>query len=86
MRRLNWNVKRDTAEGPIVDAAVAVGAKCWRISGKGCPDLLVFYRGVYTPGEVKSKGGKLTKNQGDFPVWRTPDDMLKAIGAVQEGR
>jgi len=81
MRRLNWNVKRDKAEGPIVEAARQVGAEVWRLSGTGCPDLLVRFRGVLSAGEVKTGKGRLTKSQGAFPIWRTPEDMLRAIGA-----
>ena len=82
MRRLNWNVKRDAAEKPIVAALQGVGADVWRISGKWCPDLLVLFKGRLHAGEVKSKGGTLTKHQGAFEVWRTPDDALRAIGAI----
>jgi len=86
MRRLNWNVRRDTAETPIVEAAERVGAECWRISGKGCPDLLIRYppqRGPLFAGEVKTGKAKLRKTQGAFQVWRTPEDMLRAIGAMK---
>jgi len=75
-----WAAKRDAAEGPIVEALRAVGAQVWFISGKGLPDLLVRYKGRLEAGEVKSKGGKETENQGDFPIWRKPEDALAAIG------
>jgi hypothetical protein len=81
-RRRAGGGKRDTAEKPITDALKAVGAEFWLIGGgHGNPDLLVRWRGFYYAGEVKSKGGTETKNQGDFPIWRTPEQVLKAIGA-----
>ena len=82
-RRGGGGKKRDTAEKPIRTALAAVGAQSWQISGTGLPDLLVAFRGRFYAGEVKSEGGTLTKHQGAFPVWRTPDDALKAIGAVK---
>jgi hypothetical protein len=82
VRRGGAGKKRDTAEQPIRDALAAVGAECWQINGLGLPDLLVRFRGQWYAGEVKSKGGTLTVHQGAFPVWRTPQDALKAIGAM----
>ena len=82
MRRLNWNVRRDANEGTIIEALEAVGASVWRISGTGCPDLLVRYRGVLYAGEVKTRKGRLTAAQGDFEVWLTPEDALSAIGVL----
>ena len=77
--------KRDTAEGPIVDALRAVGARVWHIGGTGNPDLLVEWRGVWTPLEAKSKGGTLTRNQQALAwvVVRTPEEALREIGAMR---
>ncbi len=75
--------RRDSAEGPIIDALRGIGAEVWQISGRGLPDLLVRFRGQYFAGEVKSRGGTETAHQGKFPIWRTPDDGLKAIGALR---
>lgn len=75
--------KRDIAEGPICDALDARGIRYWKISGTGNPDLLILYKGLYYPGEVKTGSGKETKNQGAFPIWRTPQDALRAIGAEE---
>ena len=77
------NPRRDSNEREMIDRAEAVGAKCWQVSGKGLPDLIVKFRGGFHCGEVKTDKGKLTKNQGDFPVWRTSEDLLKAIGAIR---
>ena len=82
-RRGGAGKKRDVAEQPIIKAARAVGARAYQISGTGLPDLLVEFRGRWYPGEVKSPGGTETVHQGAFPIWRTPEDMLKAIGAVR---
>lgn len=74
--------KRDLAERPIAEALRAVGAEVFFIGGCGNPDLLVRFRGRLHAGEVKTGHGKETANQGHFPIWRTPEDALRAIGAV----
>ncbi len=81
-RRRAGGGKRDTAEDPIVAALEAVGASVWKLGGTGNPDLLVRYRGIWTPAEVKTGKGALTKNQGGllWPIWRCPEDALRAIG------
>lgn len=78
-----WNPKRDATEPAIVRALESVGAEVWKLSGRGLPDLLVRFRGVLYAGEVKTKTGRLRASQGQFPVWRTPEDALTAIGAVR---
>lgn len=80
-RRRAGGGKRDTAEKPILDALQARGIEFWQIGGTGNPDVLIRFGGRLYAGEVKSKGGSETKNQGDFPIWRTPEQVLKAIGA-----
>jgi len=85
-RRGGGGKKRDTAEAPIIQAGRQAGAEVWQISGTGLPDLLVrypAYTGRFYAGEVKSQGGIETVHQGAFPIWRTPQDLLQAIGAVQ---
>ena len=74
--------KRDANEPEIVDALRSVGAKVWRMSGRGLPDVLVMFRGKLYAAEIKTAKGKLTKHQGEFPVWRSPAEALKAIGAI----
>lgn len=82
------NPRRDVNEKGIVDALQAAGAIVLRLSGKGCPDLLVRFRGTWTPLEVKTKRGQLTEAQAithalaPFAVVRTPEQALKEIGAV----
>lgn len=86
-RRGGARKRRDAAEGPIVEALRAVGATTWQLSGTGLPDLLVAYRGAWHVGEVKTEKGRLTPAQLAqgagrlWPVWRTPDEALTAIGA-----
>lgn len=84
MRRQGWNLKRDAAEKPIVDALKAVGADVTQISGKGAPDLIVRYRGILTALEVKTGKGKQTEAQqvSQWPIVRTVDEALKLIGAL----
>ena len=72
--------RRDAAEKPIRDALDGIGAEHWQIGGTGLPDLLVRFRGRFYAGEVKSPGGTETVHQGAFPIWRTPADVLRAIG------
>jgi Holliday junction resolvase len=89
MARVGQARKRDLNEKPIVDALRKVGASVIRISEKGAPDLLVFYRGVVSLLEVKGRLGTATaaqdatKAQG-WPVVtvRTVDDGLRAVGAI----
>ena len=45
--------KRDANEQAIVGALEAIGVLVWRISGKGLPDLLTFWRGRWLPVEIK---------------------------------
>jgi len=82
-RRRAGGGKRDTAEKPILEALDGVGAEYWQIGGQGNPDVLVRFRGRFYAGEVKTNRAKETRNQGAFEIWRTPQDVLKAIGAVR---
>jgi hypothetical protein len=84
VRRQVWNLKRDAAEKPIVDALRAVGADVTLISGKGAPDLLVRFRGILVGLEVKTGKGKRTDAQEDsqWPIVRSVDEALQAVGAV----
>lgn len=82
--------KRDANEAEIVKALRKVGASVIRISEKGAPDLVVFYRGIVSLLEVKSRLGAATmaqdatKAQG-WPVVtvRSVDDGLRAVGAIR---
>lgn len=88
---------RDKSEPAIVDALKAVGAHVLKLNGKGVPDLLVFFRGTWTPLEVKTpKKDRLRGNLDPFTaaqkdvlavapyaVVMTPDEALRAVGAVR---
>jgi hypothetical protein len=80
-----WAAKRDTAEQPIRHALEAVGARVTKVSGKGRPDLIVEFRGRIYVWEIKSGKGTRTKAQeaSRWPIVRTPEAALKAIGAVR---
>ena len=82
MRRVGQVRRRDQNEPAIVEALKALGAKVWRISGPGAPDLLVLYGGSYHCLEVKTAKGKRTAAQevSQFPVVRDVDEALKAVG------
>lgn len=75
--------KRDANEKPIVAALRAAGAQVTIVSGEGAPDLLVRFRAVLWGFEVKSEKGKRTaaQEQSQWPIVRSIDDALKAIGA-----
>lgn len=82
MRRGGAGKRRDGNEAEMIGALQAVGAECWQVNGRALPDLIVKFRGRYYVGEVKTAKGKLTEAQGAFPVWRSINDALLAIGAV----
>lgn len=81
------NAKRDLSERPIIDALEPVGCRVWQISGEGKPDLLTLYRRKWLPLAVKTpKIGRLTKKEKvelPWPLVRTPEDALLAIGCMK---
>jgi Holliday junction resolvase len=86
-RRYAGGGRRDNAEKAIVDALEAIGARVWKLTGNGNPDLLVLFQGRYVPLEVKTTrrdGGwdRLTANQDDipWPVVRSVEDALQVLG------
>jgi Holliday junction resolvase len=89
--------KTDANQSSIVSALRQVGASVVDLSavGKGCPDLLVGYRGQTYLLEVKNKAGRnrLTADQNVFMAWwhgvppiivYNESDALIAIDAVRE--
>ena len=88
MRRVGQVRRRDTAEKGIRKALEAAGATIVQASGKGAPDLFVFYRGQWWAAEVKTGKGSLTPAQQAsgagrlWPIWRTVDDALEAVGLI----
>jgi hypothetical protein len=86
--------KVDANQGPIVEALRKVGASVQSLAavGRGCPDLLVAYRGRNFLLEVKQLKGKMTPDQkrwfvswrGDVALVRSAHDALVVIGAINE--
>lgn len=90
MRRVGQARKRDANEKPIVDALRSVGALVLRVSEKGAPDLVVYFRGRTRLLEVKSRLGRATLAQDASSVQGWPvvtvrdiDEALVAIGAAE---
>lgn len=89
MRR---NARADPNQPEIVQALRDVGASVIHLHmvGRGCPDILVGFRGHNTLMEIKTEKGKLNKKQEEFFVaWfgkchvvRTIDEALEVIGAI----
>lgn len=75
--------RRDANEPALIDGWKAIGAEVWQVGGQGLPDVLVRFRGVLHAFEIKTAVGKLTEHQGDFPVIRTMDEALRAVGAIR---
>jgi hypothetical protein len=89
--------RRDANEDLIVESLEAVRATVERLhpAGRGgLPDLLVGFRGQTYLIEVKTLDGELDDGQLDWHLaWRgapvivarTPEQALRAIGALYEG-
>ena len=67
-----------------MDALRAVGAFVVYVSGPNAPDLLVCYRGRWTPLEAKSRKGTVRDGQAaaGYPIVRSVDEALQAIGVA----
>lgn len=82
-RRGGAGKKRDAIEPEIIAALRAIGCQTFQLAGTGLPDVLVRVGGSgrWVPLEIKSKGGRLTKAQGDlsWPVVRTVDEAIQAV-------
>lgn len=84
--------KVDANQDAIVSALRAAGASVQSLAaiGKGCPDLLAAFRGQMYLMEVKRERKKPNELQekwhaaweGIVFVVRTPDEALRAIGAL----
>ena len=81
-RRGGGKKRRDANEKAIRAALAAVGAHAFQVSGDGLPDLIVLWRGVWTPMEVKTAKGRFTSSQSAllWPVVRSVEEALEAIG------
>lgn len=83
--------KRDANEPEIIEVLRSAGAQVWQLSEEGIPDLLVTKNGQTILMEVKMPKGKLTPaqekfhaewNGGSVFIVRSPEEALKAIGAL----
>jgi len=65
---MSFPKKVDNNQLDIVKAFRSLGATVLNLSavGKGCPDLLIGYKGISVLVEVKSKTGKFTEPQLKF--------------------
>lgn len=92
---MRTRAKVDGNHADIVKALRLVGATVQSLAsiGKGCPDLLVGYRGRLFLLEVKSPGGKLTADEERWAhewlpharVVTSTQDALAAIGVITTG-
>lgn len=80
----------DVNQPEIVEAARKVGAfvmHTFRL-GAGCPDLMVYFKGVWYPIEIKYGKGKLTLDEEKFhaacpaPIYivRCVEDLYSLLG------
>jgi Holliday junction resolvase len=70
---MSFPKKVDNNQLEIVKAFRSMGATVLNLSGvgKGCPDLLIGYKGISVLVEIKSKTGKFTEPQLKFmEQWR----------------
>lgn len=74
--------RKDANHDDIVDELEKCGVQCWRIGGKGNPDVLTLWQGKYLPLEIKTAKGKKRESQQQipWPVVRTIDEALIWIG------
>ena len=89
---LRRNARADPNQKEIVKALRDIGASVVHLHmvGRGCPDILVGFRGRNTLMEIKTEKGKMNKRQREFfdewrgECWvvRTVDSALEAIGAI----
>lgn len=89
---MNYHARADANQPEIVRALRATGARVQHLHtvGKGCPDILVGFRGVNYLLEIKSAGGELTPDEagwhgtwaGQVAIVHSIDEALRAIGAT----
>ncbi len=82
--------RRDNIEALVVEALRKSGCSVQRLSAKGVPDLLVYYKDLRLL-EIKGEDGVLTPDQiawktawrGKVYICRTPMEALIAAGVVK---
>lgn len=83
MRRGGAGKRRDKSEPAIIEALEKIGAFVQQCNGAGVPDLLVCYRGQWTPIECKTGKGKRRPGQEPYPVARTPEEAIGILMRMQ---
>ncbi len=63
-----YNPQRDSNEPEIIKAYESLGCSVHQVSGTGVPDLLIGYKKFCAVAEVKTKKGKLHKEQDKFKI------------------
>jgi hypothetical protein len=87
--------KRVDANQPEIVAALRqAGATVQHLHevGRGCPDIMVGFRGQTFAIEIKTKHGKLNEREKCWHMWwrgqkavvRTTEEALKVIGAIDD--
>jgi hypothetical protein len=90
IRRVGMLASRtDGNQTDIKNALLAIGASVQLLHtvGKGCPDMIVGYRGINMLIEAKTKHGKLTQAQiqwhstwrGQCIVAKTPEEVVEKV-------
>lgn len=79
--------RTDANQHAIIDDLEKCGVQCWRLGGKGNPDVLTLWQGKFLPLEIKTATGKLRESQREipWPVVRTFDEAAIWIG-LKSGR
>jgi hypothetical protein len=82
----------DLNQVSLVQYARRMGANVEHLHtiGRGCPDLLVAYRGRWLVVEVKADNGRLTPDEARWhaafsapvQVWRTVADVVRTLEGV----
>jgi len=77
-----WDARTDANQHAIVNALRKCGARVHLLyrEGRGCPDLLVGYRGVNLLIEVKTESGELTKREAQWHHnWPGQVDIVRTV-------
>ena len=82
-----WDARTDANQHAIVKALRKCGATVHLLhrEGRGCPDLLVGYRGINLLVEVKTAKGTLTKREAKWHQgWRGQVEIVRTVGEAIE--
>lgn len=78
--------KRDSAEGPIIEALEANGWLVERVSSADFPDIVCLRRGEVRPAEVKSEnGGRMRPGQVELHQrWEAAGHPIPVFTSIEE--